>query len=110
MKRTIETACAVCGPIEIGRPGETRSWTSYDESAFIVPVAWAPTIQALGKAYSNFSGNTYEYETGNKLSEDFEQKELELIHGCADEWDYEKWPDFNAHKLATMLCWTNEGM
>jgi len=108
--RTIKTTCAVCGPIEIGKRGEMRSWTSYDECAFIVPVEWAKTIPALGRAYKAFSGLPYHEESPDRttLTQDFVQKELELIHGCADEWDYEKWPDFNAHKLAPMLCWTNE--
>jgi len=107
MNKTIESNCAVCGPIVLGKPGEMRSWTNWDECAFIVPVAFAANIQALGRAHADFNGK-YESPDGKKMSEDFRQEKIQLIHGCADEWDYEKYPDIDAHKLDTMLCWTNE--
>ena len=87
--------CKKCGPVELS--GTT--WTDAGEEAFMVPVIIAPTIQALGKVYSRFIGGTYKYNTGNKITDDFERKFMSLSHLTIDE------PGWDEHMMEPLEVW-----
>lgn len=94
--KSIKLKCKKCGDVEISTP-----FCEWDEEGFILPVALAPTIQSLGKFYNNYVGETYEYNTGNKISSSFEKQLLELKHTNPDE-DGEDWQE---HTLELTECW-----
>lgn len=99
MKKTIKATCKVCGEVEI-----FGHWLEAGEEGFIVPVALAPTIQALGKIYKDYDGNSYEWVTGVKISDAFKTDILSLLHTNPDE-DGEDW---DKHELSPMKCWREQ--
>lgn len=83
--KSAKGTCKKCGEVEI-----SGTWTNHAEEQFMIPVKLAPTIQALGKAYKELIGDTYKYNTGNTITDDFEKKTLSLSHLCIDDTDWDE--------------------
>lgn len=98
--KEITLKCKTCGDVKI-----SGSFTDNNEEAFIVPVALAPTIPALGKYYKTIVGNTYMKDTGNKLKDDFARVTIkDLSH--ADIFDDET--ERKMHILTPVECWEQQ--
>lgn len=99
-KDTVEKragVCKKCGPVEVDWFTDNgEEWMGY-------PVALAPTIQALGKAYVRHSGSTYERDTGNKMKDDWERKWFDTMSHL-EIWSDEK--ESKEHTLEPIECWS----
>ena len=99
--KTIKAKCAVCGDVRIRGP-----FMEADEEGFIVPVAICPTFRSLQHFYTRHSGSNYEYDTGNKMADNFKQKIMELNHENPDEFvGKDENDDWTKHQLKPLLCW-----
>lgn len=97
--REIKVKCKKCGDVKI-----SGYFTEQSEEGFIVPVKLCPTIQSLGKYYKEIDGNSYEWVTGNKLSDGFKIETLEILHTNQDD-DGEDWAE---HTLEPLECWREQ--
>lgn len=98
--KTITLKCKTCGPVEI-----SGSFTDSGEEAFIVPVALAPTIPALGRYYKTIVGSTYTHNTGNKLTDDFCKVTItNLSHADMADCEVER----KLHILEPVECWEQQ--
>lgn len=100
MKKVFFANCIQCGKVEL-----YRDFTDHDGS-IIIPVVYAPTVNAFAKIYKEIVGVSYEKNVGYKpnKSEYIRKKWLKLTHAEFDD----PVGAINAHTFKKrILCWTD---